>query len=94
MTTIAFDVDNTLIKLNEFNENVPNYPVIMMMQFFKNSGCEIYVWSGSGNDWAERWVEKLGLKDYVKAVVAKGSFVPDVAIDDQEVKLGTVNLKV
>lgn len=92
---IAFDVDGTLITKTETNEDVPRYDVIKMLMTFKTlTNCEIYVWSGSGQDYAQRWVEKLGLKEYVQEVIPKGSMYMNVAVDDEEVSLAQVNLRV
>lgn len=88
---VAFDVDDTLIKLNEAGENVPRYEVIELFKKFESFGCVMHIWSGSGVDYAARWRDKLGLQ---AVVVAKGSFLPDLAVDDMDVELGKVNLKV
>lgn len=86
--TVCFDVDGTLIKLQD---DTPRYEIINLFLTFQRLGYTLYVWSGGGVDYAARWVEKLGLK---VEVIAKGSLKPDIAIDDEDVKLGTVNLKV
>jgi hydroxymethylpyrimidine pyrophosphatase-like HAD family hydrolase len=88
MVSIAFDVDGTLI----CEGDVPRYDVINIYHFFEKSGCEMYIWSGSGFDYATRWSQKLGLLNAIIRV--KGSFIPDIAIDDQFVNLGKVNIKV
>lgn len=93
MTTIAFDVDGTLIVKSPWGDDVPNYPIIMLMAAFSQMNCKIYVWSGSGVDYAKRWTEKLGMAGEVE-VIAKGSMQVDVAVDDEDVTLGKVNLKV
>lgn len=90
---IAFDVDGTLIIKGERGEDIPRYTVLDLMRTMKGFGLDIYVWSGSGIDYAKRWCDKLGLGAMV-TVVAKGSFIPDIAIDDELVELGIVNLKV
>lgn len=51
----------------------------------------MYAWSGSGEDYCQRWLDKLGLK---AKVVPKGSFIPDITVDDMEVSMGKVNIKV
>ena len=91
MTTVAFDVDGTLIHLAGEKEDTPRYDVIDLYWSFWGIECDLYIWSGGGIDYAERWARKLGLD---AKVVAKGSFVPDIAIDDEVVKLGKVNLRV
>lgn len=93
-TTVAFDVDGTLIyqDTNPAAGRKEDYPREEVVQLFKSLeaiGCEMYIWSGGGIPYARQWARLLGLK---ATIVAKGSFVPDIAIDDQEVKLGKVNI--
>ena len=89
---IAFDVDGTLIhREGETSQDTPKYDVISLFKFFESRGNTMYVWSGGGVSYAESWVCKLGLK---AIVVAKGSFIPDIAVDDMDVKLGKVNIRV
>lgn len=88
---IAFDVDGTLIyQIGEYVDT-PRYDVIQMFELFQKFGNEMIIWSGSGFDYAERWAQKLGLD---ARILEKGSIVPDIAVDDMEVKLGKVNIKV
>jgi hypothetical protein len=87
MVTVAFDTDGTLKTLVD----TPRYEVIEMFQMYQRFGCDMYIWSGSGAEYAARWAEKFGL---VATVVVKGSFVPDIAVDDMDVTLGKVNIKV
>jgi len=97
---IAFDVDGTLLHDGnpEFTDtkgdplnDVPRYTVIELFKAFEALGADMYIWSGGGVDYAERWRDKLGL---TATVVAKGSFKPEIAVDDMDVTLGKVNLKV
>lgn len=92
---IAFDVDDTLIWINSRGETVPKYTTVVTLQMLHGmfTNAEIIVWSGSGVEYAQRWVEKLGIDNLVR-VIAKGSEEVDIAIDDQEVTLGKVNLQV
>jgi trehalose-6-phosphatase len=92
---IAFDVDGTLIhKMSESNMDVPKYDTILLLGTLSElPEVQIYVWSGGGVEYATRWCEKLGLLHVVK-IVAKGSFIPDIAFDDEDVALGKVNIKV
>lgn len=85
---IAFDIDGTLLDY----ENNPNEEVIKLLKWFKNQGHYIIVWSGGGFDYAKRIVEKLDLP--VDEVTFKGNTVPDIAFDDQEVKLGEINIQI
>ena len=91
MTTIAFDVDGTLIHLTGEKEDTPRREIIQLFLSFQQLGYEMYCWSGGGESYAEMWLRRL----YLDAkVVEKGSFLPDIAVDDEHVKLGKVNLKV
>lgn len=91
--TVCFDVDGCLINL----DNTPNYPVIETLKFFASCvGVTVVVWSGGGKDWAENWVQKLGLEKYVDVATSKSGFTekPDIAFDDEFVDLATVNVKI
>jgi len=95
MLKIAFDIDGTILT-DERNPDprlfdTPNYDVIALFKLFEQFGCEMYVWSGGGKSYAIRWIQKFGLN---AKVVDKGSFIPDIAVDDEHVQLGKVNLKV
>lgn len=81
----AFDCDGTLITFG----GDPNYPVIDLFHALEKLGVEMYIWSGGGNDYAERIARRLGLK---ATIVTKGSFKPDLAIDDQTASLGISNI--
>lgn len=94
MTTVCFDVDGTLI-WQEGTRGVPDtprYEVIALLLQFESFGYDIFIWSGGGIDYAERWAMKLGLERFL--VRAKGNFLPDIAVDDEAVNLGVVNLRV
>lgn len=84
--TICFDVDGTLI-----NVDIPRYDIIQLFHIFKKMGHNVYIWSGGGIEYASHWRDKLGLE---AIVIVKGSIIPDIAIDDQDVCLGKVNLQV
>ena len=91
---IAFDIDGTLINIEGHpycKPDTPRYEVIELYRIFEDFEYDIYIWSGGGLDYAKRWAERLGLDG---KIVQKGSFVPDIAIDDEEVKLGKINMKV
>ena len=85
---VAFDCDGTLIR---HQDDTPRYDIIKLFHILEALGCTMYIWSGGGVDYAERWRDKLGL---TATVVAKGSFKPEIAIDDEYVTLGLVNLNV
>lgn len=76
---IAFDMDGTLIHQVGEKEDTPRYEIVAMFQTLSKLGCDMYIWSGSGEDWAERWRDKLGL---TATIVPKGSFTPDICFDD------------
>lgn len=92
--TVAFDVDDTLIVprvATGFDRETPNYETISLFRWFQSQGNRMIIWSGSGCDWAKAWAEKLGLECEIHR---KGSIPVDIAFDDCDVKLGTVNVKV
>lgn len=92
---VAFDVDDTLIVPNVaggFGNNTPNYRTIEIYRWFQEQGHYMIVWSGGGIDWARKWSDKLGLE--VDMFPRKGSVEVDIAFDDCDVELGTVNVKV
>lgn len=85
---IAFDCSGTLIGI----DGKPRHEVIDLFRSLQEFGFEMYIWSGDGVDYANSVKERLGLK---ATVVAKGSFIPDVAVDDiMDASLGTVTLPV
>jgi len=88
---IAFDVDGTLIHQVGEAEDTPRYDIISQFHFYENLGNTMFIWSGGGVSYAERWAERLGLK---AKIVPKGSFLPDITFDDMNVNLGKVNIRV
>lgn len=96
MTIVAFDVDDTLfhkVKYMGVESEMPDYRIIDILLWHLGNRDQVIVWSGGGVDYAQRRAHDLGVLDRV-TVVAKGSIRPDIAYDDQEVNLGTVNIKV
>lgn len=92
---IAFDVDQTLITQGENGRNVPNYEVIATYKWFEKRGCVMIIWSGSGMDYAKTWAENLGLKPNVVMAKPIGqNNIADIAFDDQDVDLATVNINI
>lgn len=98
---VAFDVDDTLLipagVLDDVDVDTPNYPVISIFHWFQAQGHEVWVWSGGGEDYARMWCNKLGLKpDRILSKWAEenGGQRPDIAFDDANVDLATVNVKV
>jgi hydroxymethylpyrimidine pyrophosphatase-like HAD family hydrolase len=77
MKTVCFDVGGTLIQ--PFT-NAPRTEVIELLRTLQKLGYTVYVWSGGGIDYAKTWVNCLGLTNV--QVIRKGSFKPDLAVDD------------
>ena len=96
MTSVVFDVDGTLITF----EDQPKYEVIQILINFHKLGYNIDVHSGGGKEYAEMWVRRLELVNYVKTIDCKcridKNYIPkwDIAFDDEDVKYGKINLKV
>lgn len=99
---IAFDIDDTLIVPSVAREDnggrdTPNYDTIAIYKWFQSQGHKMFLWSGSGTDWAQTWGEKLGLAPFT--VIPKTIFNGiqaeiDIAFDDCDVDLAKVNVKV
>jgi FMN phosphatase YigB (HAD superfamily) len=92
---ILFDVDGTLITFDER----PRWDIIEILKILKKLGARITVASGGGKDYAEMWVRRLFLEEFVDTVMAKpiGLKYPmvDIAFDDEEAaNFGVVNIKV
>jgi hypothetical protein len=92
---IAFDVDDTLIipsVATGLDRDTPNYDNIAVFKWFQAQGHTMYIWSGSGIDWAKTWADKLGLKALI--IVKEKQPHMDIAFDDCDVDLARVNVKV
>lgn len=90
---ISYDVDGTLVTYN----NKPRWDIIEMLKTLSKYHTVI-VWSGGGKDYAEMWVRKLFLQDYVRSAHGKNDddmkdYV-DVCFDDENVDLAKINIKV
>lgn len=107
---LAFDVDGTLIahanenivqKRRVYGEPYPfdaaNLGVveylILSSRIFKN--VQVVVWSGGGKDYAELWVDRLQIREFVWKVMSKTEYQElrklrqVIAIDDiQDTRLG------
>lgn len=92
MITIAFDIDGTLIHQIGENEDAPRYDIISLLQFFVKNKNKVYVWSGGGINHTIKWCRKLGLKEIT--IIEKGCIKPDIVFDNEEVRLGKVNIRV
>lgn len=90
--TVAFDVDSTLITQDPTTgRDVPNHKVLDLFRTYSDLGCQMVIWSGSGEDYAEQWRDKLGLQ---ATILRKGSVTVDIAVDDQQVVLGKINIQI
>ena len=92
MAKIAFDIDNTLVKIVNIDDNfaqVPDYELITVLKWFLSNGDEVFAWSGGGVDYAQTWINKLGLSG-VKIIpkTSKGSKHPDMDICFDDVECG------
>lgn len=92
---IAFDVDNTLLILDEHQNLVTNEDVrALMVAIYRLGLAYIVVWSGGGSEYAEYATRDCGIKHMVYGYWSKGyGPQPDIAIDDQHCKLAKVDLK-
>lgn len=91
-TTVAFDVDGTL--LHPSNDH-PREDMVTLLKLLSQR-CNIVVWSGGGQNYANQVVHQLGLAPYVDLVTAKNDQVePHIAFDDEpDFDLGLVNVLV
>jgi hydroxymethylpyrimidine pyrophosphatase-like HAD family hydrolase len=93
---VAFDVDGTLVSFKD----VPIERNIELLKAFHKSGASITVWSGGGKDYADLWVRRLGLNEFVDSIEGKpilnkeSEAYVDIAIDDEIVKFGHLNWQV
>lgn len=95
---VAFDCDSTLIhgpddvdsKGNSM-EGVPRYSAIDLYRALEALGATLWVWSNKGLGHAEEVRATLGLS--AKAA-EKGSFKPDIAIDDEDFTLGKISIDI
>lgn len=97
---IAFDVDDTIYKIDRKNKiQIPDYGIINVLMWFVNNGDRVHVWSAGGMDYAQTIVNKLGLTDYVivieKSKKSSEEHGVDMCFDDEiGVDLAKVNCKV
>lgn len=93
---IAFDMDDTILVpsvAKGFGNDTPNYETIAVLKFFQTQGHEIFLWSGSGMDWAKTWGEKFGLQPF-NVIPKEKNLAIDICFDDCDVDLAKVNVKV
>lgn len=87
---IAFDVDGTLIA----TDGRPRYDVIAVYQFFQRHGHTMIIWSGGGTDYAQMIADRLYLDPDAILPKRKERNAVDIAFDDMDVDLATVNIRV
>jgi hypothetical protein len=92
---IAFDVDGTLRSTLDHNgQPVALESVRHLMWLFRELfGAKIIVWSGSGELYARQMTKELHIAHWVDECGPKGYCIPDITVDDEDIKLGTVNLR-
>ena len=91
---IAFDIDDTLHKIRlDKRDQVPDFDLLQVLRWFYQNGDEVYVWSAGGHDYANNFVRRMGIDDMV-TVIRKGEIKVDIAFDDMETNLATVDVKV
>lgn len=95
---VAFDVDDTLIfpsVATGQSTDLPNHKNIQVLRWFALQGHRVVVWSGGGVPYANMWVDRLGIRKHVSDVIPKEKNPNvDIAFDDCDVELATVNVKV
>ena len=102
---VAFDVDDTLIvpaAATGFDRDVPNYDTIAVYRWFQAQGHTMVIWSGGGADYARQWANMLGLTadhyldkhEQAEITRQSGASLAQLAFDDSDIALATVNVKV
>ena len=77
---IGYDIDGTLFHAGT---DKPNFDIIMELQAWLKKGARVYVWSGSGVDYARMVVRRFGWNEEV-FVIPKWGLMMDIAYDDQK----------
>lgn len=91
---IAFDVDDTLIQKDLSGRDVPRYEVIELLRWFVRQKHQVFVWSGGGVEYAKQVAERLGLPLGVSVLIKDDQNNIDISVDDMDVELAKVNIKV
>lgn len=99
---VAFDTDDTLLIPNVAfkNKEILEYKVgakhidnVNAYKWFQNNWCHMIVWSWTWLDWANKWAKEFWLNP--DEIREKWMWYDvDIAIDDMNVDLATVNMKV
>ena len=85
---ICFDCDECLIEKGK-----PIEANVMLLKVLADKH-KIYLWSGNGYKHALEIAEQLGISSIIEGVLNKyNTFIPDIAFDNQEIKLGLINVK-
>ncbi len=106
MAKIAFDIDDTLYKV-EYEEingemipvrQVPDYEVIQLLITLFRFGNHIFVWSAGGMEYSMSICDKLGIRGMVQNIPKDkrnaDAYGIDITFDDQEVTLGKINIRI
>lgn len=91
---IAFDIDCTLIQKDIHGRDVPRYDVIDLLRWFMDHGHYVHIWSGGGVAYARQWAEKLGLPIGVSVISKDEYHGMDISVDDEDVVLAKINIKI
>ena len=87
--TICFDTDECLIK-----DGKPIRANVALLKVLSKTH-KVFMWSGNGYEHAYEVAIKLRLTKYISGVLNKyATFVPDIAFDDKEIKLGKLDVKI
>ena len=90
--TVAFDVDGCLLSAID---DRPLEDVRTLLVTLHTLGCHVVLWSGGGELHARMAARRAGVAHAVDGYAAKGAgLVPDIAVDDQPVTLGRVNIRI
>jgi hypothetical protein len=82
LLNLAIDCNGVLVDWHD----KPNQQVVDFIKFIHDhtKNCRIIVWSKRGEAYAQGWVDKLGLQDYVWRVGDKADeWFVDIALDDE-----------
>lgn len=94
-TSVAFDCDMTLIECGNYDtEHTVRHEVVNMFKAFQMLGCDMYIWSAGGVEWAEKVrkmcgltakvIEKPSNRELFQLHKSDWKFCPDIAVDDCE----------
>lgn len=92
---IAFDVDGTLRRPggNESRPEAQEWVRTLMLILSNMKNAEIVLWSGGGELYARQIGHELHVDHFVTRYAVKGAIPVDLTIDDEDCRLGRLNLK-